>query len=391
MHPMVSATLLVIIYLSFISLGLPDAVLGSACPLMSADLAAPLWGAGLIQMTVSGGTVISSLNAARMIRRFGTGKLTAVSVALTAVALLGFSLAKNYLWLVLMAVPLGLGAGAVDSALNNYVALHCKPWHMSWLHCCWGVGTITGPIVLSNLLKSGMPWSRGYVTIGAMQAVLCAVLFATLSQWKRGAVQEEEESAKVLTAAQVLALPGAKQGMLTFLCYCAVEQLVLLWASTYMVEVRGVSEIQAASWGALYCLGITAGRGLSGFMTMKFTPRQMVNISKAVMLAGAALLFVPSTTVMVGALVIFGLGCAPVYPNIIQDTPVNYGEENSQAAVGVQMASAYVGTTFVPTVFGVMANALGYGVMPVAVLAITLAMCALHGAQMRIVDARRKA
>lgn len=388
---MVSVTLLIIIYVSFISLGLPDAVLGSAWPLMSADLSAPLWGAGLIQMTVSFGTVISSLNAARLIRRFGTGRLTALSVAMTAVALLGFSIAKNYLWLVLMAVPLGLGAGAVDSALNNYVALHCKPWHMSWLHCFWGVGTITGPIVLSNLLRNGMPWSKGYVTIGLMQAVLCAVLFATLSQWKHGGGQEEEKGAKVLTTAQVFALPGAKPGMLTFLCYCAVEQLVLLWASTYMVEVRGVNPIQAASWGALFCMGITVGRGLSGFMTMKFSPRQMVSISKAVMLVGAALLFVPSTPVMVCALVIFGLGCAPVYPNIIQDTPINYGEENSQAAIGVQMASAYVGTTFVPTVFGAVANALGYGVMPVAVLAITLAMCALHGAQMRIVDARRKA
>ena len=386
---MVTMTLLAIIYVSFISLGLPDAVLGSAWPLMSVDLAAPLWGAGLIQMTTSCGTVISSLNTARLIRRFGTGKLTAMSVAMTAAALLGFSLAKNYAWLVLMAVPLGLGAGAVDSALNNYVALHCRPWHMSWLHCFWGVGTITGPIVLSNLLRTGMPWSRGYVTLGLAQVVLCAVLFLTLSQWKRGNAQEEEKKAKVLSTAQVLAIPGAKQGMLTFFCYCAVEQLVLLWASTYMVEARSVDPIQAASWGALFCLGITVGRGLSGFMTMKFTPRQMVNISKAVMLLGAALLFVPSTLVMVCALVIFGLGCAPVYPNIIQDTPINYGEENSQAAIGVQMASAYVGTTFVPTLFGAVANVLGYGVMPVAVLVLTLAMCALHGAQMRIVDARK--
>lgn len=385
---MVSSALLVLIYVSFISLGLPDAVLGSAWPLMSGDLSAPVWGAGLIQMTICFCTIISSLNSARLIRRFGTGKLTAFSVALTAAALLLFSLAKGYVWLLLMAIPLGLGAGAVDAALNNYVALHCKPWHMSWLHCSWGVGASVGPIILSSQLKAGMTWNRSYVIIGVMQCVLSAVLFATLSKWKKSEA-EEEKPTKALTTREVLALPGAKQGMLTFLLYCTVEQMTGLWAVTYMVLARGVNEIQAASWGALYCMGLTAGRALSGFMTMKFTPRQMIGISKVVMLIGIALLFVPSTQVMVAALVIFGLGCAPMYPNIIQDTPRNYGKENSQAAIGVQMASAYVGTTFMPTIFGAVAGVVGYGILPAVLLVMTLLMCVMHRMQMQIVDGRK--
>lgn len=385
---MVSSALLVLIYVSFISLGLPDAVLGSAWPLMSGDLSAPVWGAGLIQMTICFCTIISSLNSARLIRRFGTGKLTAFSVALTAAALLLFSLAKGYAWLLLMAIPLGLGAGAVDAALNNYVALHCKPWHMSWLHCSWGVGASVGPIILSRQLKAGMTWNRSYVIIGVMQCVLSAVLFATLSKWKKSEA-EEEKPTKALTTREVLALPGAKQGMLTFLLYCTVEQMTGLWAVTYMVLARGVNEIQAASWGALYCMGLTAGRALSGFMTMKFTPRQMIGISKVVMLIGIALLFVPSTQVMVAAMVIFGIGCAPMYPNIIQDTPRNYGKENSQAAIGVQMASAYVGTTFMPTIFGAVAGVVGYGILPAVLLVMTLLMCVMHRMQMRIVDGRK--
>lgn len=365
---MISMTLLALIYIAFISLGLPDAVLGSAWPVMSADVSAPLWGAGLIQMTVSFGTVISSLNCARLLRRFGTGKLTALSVLMTALALLGFSVAGHYAFLVLLAVPLGLGAGAVDAALNNYVALHCKPRHMSWLHCSWGVGTIIGPVILAFFLRRGMSWNGGYVTIGVLQCLLSAVLFKTLPMWKQSGAEEEEKRSRVLSLREVIAIPGAKEAMLTFLLYCGVESIVILWASTFMVEARGVDAIQAASWGALYCIGITVGRGLSGFMTYRFSPKQMVYISAAVMVAGAVLLFVPAVPVMVAGLVVFGLGCAPVYPNMIQDTPLNFGAENSQAVIGAQMASAYVGTTCMPTIFGALADTLGYGILPVFAL-----------------------
>ena len=244
----VSTALLTLIYLSFISLGLPDSVLGSAWPAMTVSLNAPLWGAGLIQMLISFCTIISSLNSARLIRKFGTGRLTAISVATTALALLGFSLAKNYVFLLLMAVPLGLGAGAVDAGLNNYVALHCEAKHMSWLHCFWGMGTIIGPMILSAVLRVGGSWRMGYRAVGLMQCAVSALLFATLGMWKRSDIQQEEREAKTLGVLDVLRLPGAKAGMMTFFGYCAVESTLGLWGATYISQVRGVSEATAASF-----------------------------------------------------------------------------------------------------------------------------------------------
>lgn len=383
---MISTALLVMIYVSFISLGLPDSLLGSAWPSMAPGLNAPLWGAGLVQMTISFGTIVSSLNSAKLIRRFGTGRLTALSVATTALALLGFSLARHYVWLLVMAVPLGLGAGAVDAALNNYVALHCAPRHMSWLHCFWGVGTTIGPVILSSCLAMGGSWPSGYRVIGGMQCVLSAALFATLGLWKREKTAQEERGARDLSLAQVLALPGAKPGMITFTCYCAIESTIGLWAATFMVVCRGVDAAQAASYAALYYLGITVGRAVSGFMTLKFSPKQMVRIGQAVLAAGCVMMLIPMRGVLLAGLVLCGLGCAPIYPNIIQDTPVNYGAENSQAAIGVQMAFAYMGSTFLPSVFGALAKRAGYGAMPVYALGLTVLMMAMFTLQKRIVE-----
>lgn len=388
---MVSMALLSIIYISFISLGLPDSLLGSAWPAMSTALFAPLWGAGLVQMLISFCTIVSSLNSARLIRRFGTGRLTAASVTMTALALLGFSLARHYAWLLIMAIPLGLGAGAVDAALNNYVALHCQARHMSWLHCFWGVGTIVGPMVLSACLSMGWGWPAGYRTIGLMQCAVCALLFATLSLWKQEQMHDEEQGANVLSVSQVLALPGAKQGMGTFLCYCAVESTLGLWGATYMSVVREVSEAAAASCGALFYLGITIGRAISGFMAMRLLPRQMVRIGQGLLIAGCVLMMIPAGSALsIAGLLLCGLGCAPIYPNILQDTPVNYGAANSQAAIGVQMAFAYVGSTFTPSVFGALAGIGGYAWMPFFALILAVLMIALFTAQKRIVQARRK-
>ena len=277
---LVSTTLLALIYLSFISLGLPDSVLGSAWPAMSIALRAPLWGAGLVQMLISFCTIISSLNSAKLIRKFGTGKLTAISVATTAAALLGFSFAPNYVFLLLMAIPLGLGAGAVDAGLNNYVALHCEAKHMSWLHCFWGVGTIIGPIILSALLKSGRTWVSGYRAVGLIQCGVSLLLFMTLNLWKRSDIQQEEHEARTLSVAEVLRLPGAKAGMTTFFCYCALESTLGLWGATYISQVRGVNEATAASFGAMFYMGITIGRAISGFVAMKLLPKQMVRLGE---------------------------------------------------------------------------------------------------------------
>lgn len=388
---MVSTALLMMIYLSFISLGLPDSMLGSAWPAMNVSLNAPLWGAGLVQMLISFYTIISSLNSAKLIRRFGTGKLTAISVATTALALLGFSLAKNYAFLLLMAVPLGLGAGAVDAGLNNYVALHCEAKHMSWLHCFWGVGTIIGPMILSAVLRVGGSWATGYHAVGLIQCAVSALLFATLGMWKRGNIQQEEYGAKALSMWEVLSLPGAKAGMVTFLCYCAVESTLGLWGATYISQVRGVDEATAASFGAMFYIGITVGRAISGFMAMKLLPKQMVRVGQALLALGCIFMMIPAGSTLSGiGLVVCGLGCAPIYPNIIQDTPVNYGTENSQAAIGVQMAFAYVGSTFLPSIFGALAGVGGYGLLPYFAIGICVLMTVLFGIQKKIVETEVK-
>ena len=362
-------------------------VAGDECQLERAALGR----AGLVQMLISFCTIISSLNSAKLIRRFGTGKLTAISVATTALALLGFSLAKNYAFLLLMAVPLGLGAGAVDAGLNNYVALHCEAKHMSWLHCFWGVGTIIGPMILSAVLRVGGSWATGYRAVGLIQCAVSALLFATLGMWKRGNIQQEEYGAKALSVWEVLSLPGAKAGMVTFLCYCAVEATLGLWGATYISQVRGVDEATAASFGAMFYIGITVGRAISGFMAMKLLPKQMVRVGQALLALGCIFMMIPAGSTLSGiGLVVCGLGCAPIYPNIIQDTPVNYGTENSQAAIGVQMAFAYVGSTFLPSIFGALAGVGEYGLLPYFAISICVLMTVLFGIQKKIVETKVK-
>ena len=285
-----------------------------------------------------------------------------------------------------MAVPLGFGAGAVDAAINNYVALHCEARHMNWLHCFWGVGTVISPFIMSAALTNGMKWTAGYRGVSAMQFALAIVLLLTLRLWGGEKAKEEERSAKVLSVREVLALQGAKQALFGFTCYCAVESTFMLWSATYLVMARGMDAAQAASMGGLYFIGMTVGRGISGFIAMKFSPRQIVRMSQVMMVLGALLLFVPGQRIAVFGLLFMGLGCAPVYPNIVQDTPRNFGAENSQAVIGVQMAFAYIGSLCMPTVFGWIAEWLGYGVLPVYSLVITAAMILLYHTQQRIVD-----
>ena len=382
---------LCMIYAAFISLGLPDSLLGAAWPAMQPALGVPLDSAGVLSMIVAGGTVVASLSADRMLHRFGTGRVTLVSVTMTACALLGYALAPGFWWLALAAVPMGLGAGAVDAGLNNYVALHCEAKHMSWLHCFWGVGTIIGPMILSAVLRVGGSWRMGYRAVGLMQCAVSALLFATLGMWKRSDIQQEEREAKTLGVLDVLRLPGAKAGMMTFFGYCAVESTLGLWGATYISQVRGVSEATAASFGAMFYIGITVGRAASGFMAMKLLPKQMVRLGQALLALGCVLMMIPAGSTLSGiGLVVCGLGCAPIYPNIIQDTPVNYGAENSQAAIGVQMAFAYVGSTFLPSIFGALAGVGGYGWMPYFAMGICAMMAVLFNIQKKIVETKVK-
>lgn len=373
--------LLGIIYLSFISLGLPDALLGAAWPIMSQEFSVPVSYAGGISLIIALGTVVSSLQSDRLTKWLGAGKVTAISVAMTAAAIYGFSISREYWQLCLWAIPYGLGAGSVDASLNNYVALHYASSQMSWLHCMWGIGASTGPYIMGIALAGGMGWNEGYGIIAVIQALLSAVLFLSLPLWKK---RKDEpgangEKAKPLTMKQILSIRGAREVMLAFFCYCALEQTCILWGSSYFVLQIGLDEETAASLAALYMLGLTFGRFLNGFLTYKINDTNLIRLGEALIGLGVVVLLLPfgKWAAMVG-LVLMGLGSAPIYPCIIHSTPTHFGEENSQALIGVQMASAYVGICVMPPLFGILANHIGVFLLPWytgAILVLMAVMC----------------
>ena len=348
--------LLPVIYIAFISLGLPDSILGAAWPVMGAELNAPLEACGIISMIIAGGTIVSSLMSDRLTRRFGAGLVTSASVALTAAALFGFSIAPNYSALCLLAVPYGLGAGAVDSALNNFVALHYKARHMSWLHCFWGVGASSGPYIMAFYLTGNAGWHGGYRTISFIQVVLTALLIFSLPLWKKVSDQSESdsdneaiESKSAKKNSEVIKIRGVPYILIAFFCYCAMEQSTGLWASSYLVTFRNVEPELAARFASFFYLGITA--------------RPRLKLGR---FAGIVMVLLPfsSDYSALAGLIVIGLGCAPIYPSIIHATPDNFGRSNSQAIVGLQMASAYTGSTLMPTLFGVIASKAGIGIYP---------------------------
>lgn len=359
--------LLAVIYLAFISLGLPDSLLGSAWPVMRGELGAPVSFAGIVSMIIAGATIVSSLASDRMTRRFGAGLVTAVSVLMTAAALFGFSLCTAFWQLCIWAIPYGLGAGAVDAALNNYVALHYAARHMSWLHCFWGVGASISPFIMSAALAGSAGWKGGYFTVSLLQIILTAVLFLSLPLWKkRTGATEGGVPAPALTLRQIFKIRGVPYILCAFFGYCALESTAGLWASSYLVSARGVAAGTAARYASLFYLGITAGRFLSGFVTDRIGDRNMIRIGLGILTVGvlAVALPVPVEQVCLWGLVLIGFGCAPIYPSIIHATPANFGEENSQAIIGVQMASAYSGSTFIPPLFGLIANHIHIGLYP---------------------------
>ena len=364
--------LLAIIYLSFVSLGLPDALLGSAWPVIYPEINVPVSWSGVIFMIISLGTVVSSLQSDRLTKLLGAGKITAISVGLTAFALLGFSCSHSYWMLCLFAIPYGLGAGSVDAALNNYVALHFESRHMSWLHCMWGMGASIGPYIMSNAILRTGSWNNGYRIIGILQVALCAAIFLSLPLWKKSTSKDgSPEAIEPIPLKQVIRFPGAWEIMLAFFCYCALEQTVGLWASSYLVLHRGVPEVTATAFASLFYIGITVGRAINGFLTFKLSDTRLIHLGQALIAVGIALLILPlSQTLALAGFVIIGLGCAPIYPCIIHSTPVHFGPERSQAMVGVQMASAYVGTSVMPPLFGLLVSWIGIEVLPVFLLVI---------------------
>ena len=369
--------LLGVIYLAFISLGLPDSLLGSAWPSMYGPFGVPVSFAGIISMIIAVGTIVSSLNSDRLTARFGPGRVTACSVALTALALFGFSLSSEFWMLCLWAVPYGLGAGSVDAALNNYVALHYASRHMSWLHCMWGVGTLVGPNLISCALSGGQGWQAGYRYISLLQAALTAVLVFSLPLWKRqpsAAGGEADSAHEALGLRQAARIPGAKSSVLGFFCYCALEQTAGLWAGSYLVLHGGLSAERAAALAALFYIGITAGRAISGFVSGPLGDVRMIRLGQGIILAGAAALLLPSSFAMQAGLVLVGLGCAPIYPSIIHATPARFGAARSQALIGLEMAGAYVGTCLMPPLFGALSERLSISLMPLYLLALLAVM-----------------
>lgn len=365
--------LLAIIYLAFISLGLPDSVLGSAWPVIHQDFNVPLSFLGIVTMIISFGTIISSLLSDRLTRKLKTGPVTAISVLLTAAALTGFSFADRYWLLCVWAVPYGLGAGAVDAALNNYVALHYEARHMSWLHCFWGVGTIVSPYIVSYSIAALNNWSMGYRIVSYIQFALAAVLLLTLPIWKKcgrnGHARQEVVPAK-LTFRQKLSIKGVKYVLLGFFAYCAFEATFFGWVSSYLVGSRAISEDRAAAFSSLFFIGLTVSRFIAGLFANRLGDRKMIRIGIGIVFLSVAMIALPfeSDYPCLAGFVVAGFGCGPIYPSIIHSTPFNFGMENSQAIIGLQMASAYTGSTFMPPLFGLIANLVSVKLLPAFIL-----------------------
>lgn len=359
--------LLAIIYLGYICLGLPDSLFGPAWPVIHTDFSIPVSYAGFITVTVYGSTILSSLMADRATRKLGTGAVTAISVGLTAFALLGFSVSTQFWMLILFAIPMGLGAGGVDASLNNYMAIHYSSKYMSWLHCFWGIGAIISPYIMSYWLKSDLQWEKGYLTVGILQSVLTVVLFLSLPLWKKNTDTEETETpAPRLTYSQVFKLKGIVSMLFSFSTYCAIEGIAFSWTSSYLVSGKGMSADDGAKYAALFYFGMTAGRLITGFFANKVGDKNMTRLGWSIGLAGIIMILFPAKTDLIAllGLFIFGFGCGPIYPAVMHSTPTIYGADKSQSIVGLHMAFGYVGSTLMPPIFGIVAKNLGTGLYP---------------------------
>lgn len=389
--------LLAVIYLSFISLGLPDSLLGSAWPVMYGDLQVPVSYAGMISMVIAAGTIASSLQSDRLTRRFGTGAVTTASVVTTAAALFGFSVSRSFPALIFWAIPYGLGAGSVDASLNNFVALHYESRHMSWLHCMWGIGASVGPCIMGMALSGGHGWSMGYRAVGMIQAVLSVILVLSLPLWKRKAGESRAAAegptsgeyraaaegpaageSRTLSLGEMFRIRGVTEVLLMFFCYCALEGTVMLWSGSFFALCDGFPETTAAGYAGLFYIGIMAGRVAAGFLTKWFGDDAMIRLGEGILAAGILTLMIPMRGIHPAGMIFVGLGCAPIYPSVIHSTPARFGAEKSQAVIGVQMASAYLGNLMMPPVFGILANRINASLFPYYLILILMVMALMH-------------
>lgn len=356
--------LLAIIYLAFISLGLPDSTLGAAWPTIYEEFNIPISYMGIVSVTISVGTIISSLFTDRAVAKLGTRGVTAASIFLTALSLFGFSISTEFYQICLWAIPYGFGAGAIDASLNNYIALHYNSRHMNWLHCFWGVGTVISPYVMSFAL-SNSGWQMGYRLLSVIQIAIAVIVLLSFPLWKvnkKGGGSETE--VKPVGIVGALKIPGAAAVFTGFFAYCASESTAMLWTSSYFEEVFKVSKTEAATLGSIFFIGMTVGRFISGLISEKIGDGKMIRYGALVSMVGILVICIPVKEVAIIGFIIFGLGCAPVYPSIVHSTPERFGSERSQSIIGIQMAAAYLGSIVMPSIFGIIANFVTISLMP---------------------------
>lgn len=359
--------LLIIIFISFIGVGLPDSILGTAWPSIYREFDLPISLAGYITATVSACTIISSLLSSKVINRFGTGVVTAVSTILTVVALFGFAFSGNAIFFFVMAIPLGLGAGSIDTALNNFVALHYSATKMNFLHCFYGLGIAASPYIMSYALGNDNNWRKGYILVAVIQSVIALIAILSLPLWKK--VERQEKKAdnvvKVLKLSDLIKMPAVRLSCYTFFSSCALELTAGSWSSTYFVNTKGVIPDKAAQITMLFYVGLAFGRFLSGVLAKKLSRWQIIGISTSV-LFGAIIIFILPVSIMATSIALFfiGLGIGPIFPNLTHLTPENFGRDISQSVMGVQQASAYIGIMIMPWLFGMLAQICSTKIFP---------------------------
>lgn len=389
---------LTIIYITFISLGLPDALLGVGWPEMYPEFGVPQSFAGIVSMTISLGTIGSSFFSGKLIRRFGTGKLTAFSVLATACTLLGFYAAPHFLWLLLAAVPLGLGAGAVDAGLNDYVARHYQAHHMNWLHSFWGIGALTSPLIMSRVLSQNASWRYGYLIVALIQFALVLVLFLTLPMWRtrepRISVKEEMSDNPTFEEIRFFKFIQSKKvraALYAFFLYIGVEATVGLWSSSYLIHAKGIDSAKAAIAVSSFFGFIMLGRFVSGFVSMRLTNRQLIQLGQVlIVLGGVLLFFAKSYPLLLLGISLIGFGCAPIYPAMLHDTPQRFGKEVAQQMMGVQMAVSYTGSVVLPPLFGFVAPKIGIETLPIFLIVYGICMFLASESLNRKVDRENK-
>ncbi len=369
--------LLAIIYLCFISLGLPDSLLGAAWPTIYQDFNIPVSYAGIISVLISLCTIISSLFSDKLTKRFSPSVVTVASIILSATSLFGFFLSNSFYLLVIFAIPYGLGAGGVDAALNNFVALNFKSKHMSWLHAMWGLGATISPYLMGFALTNST-WNNGYLIVSIIQFSIAFFVFLTLPKWKNNKEELIEKNTKSLSFKQIFLIPGSVSCFVMFFCYCALEQTTMLWASSYLVENNQMDKDLAAMLASLFCIGITLGRIINGFLTLKKSDKFLINLGLKIIVLGVGLLFIPFTFTTIIGFILIGLGCAPIYPSIISLTPNLFGKENSQSFIGIQMAFAYLGTLLMPPLFGIFADNISVSLLPLYLFIILIIMIVMN-------------